>query len=420
MSATGGTGATDATGGAPFRFAARTAGMNPSVLREILKLTERPGIVSLAGGLPSADLFPIDAVREATERVLADAPREALQYAPSEGFGPLREWIAADLGRRGLPGVTAGDVLVTTGSQQGLDLVAKAFVDAGSTVAVERPSYLGALQAFSVFEPRVVALEEDDEGVRPESLRRHAADARFLYALPNFRNPTGATMSSARRDAIASEAATLGVPIVEDDPYGELWYDAPPPSPLAARWREGTVHLGSFSKVLAPGFRLGYVVAPPAAAPTLLQAKQAADLHTPGINQRIVHALVADGLLDRHVPAIRARYRTHRDAMRAALDRHLPNGADGIRWRAPAGGMFFWIELPSGTDAGALLPLALDRGVAFVPGSAFHAGEGVDAAAGRATMRLSFVTVAPEGIERGVAAIADVLRASRLSPERRA
>ena len=396
----------------PFRLASRTAGMNPSVLREILKLAERPGLVSLAGGLPSAELFPIEAVREATARVLAESPRETLQYAASEGFGPLREWIAADCARRGLRDVAPGDVLVTTGSQQGLDLVAKAFIDAGSTVAVERPSYLGALQAFSVFEPRVVALEEDDEGVRPESLLADAADARFLYVLPNFRNPTGATMTAARRDAIATAAQGVGVPIVEDDPYGELWYDAPPPQSIASRWREGTVHLGSFSKVLAPGLRLGYVIAPKAVYPKLLQAKQAADLHTPGFNQRIVHALVASGLLERHVPALRERYGAHRDAMRAALERHLPSvpgDADACRWRAPAGGMFFWVELPRGTDAERLLALALERGVAFVPGGSFFAGEGVEADAGRATMRLSFVTVEPAAIERGVAAIAAAL-----------
>jgi 2-aminoadipate transaminase len=384
--------------------------MNPSVLREILKLAERPGIVSLAGGLPSADLFPIEALREATARVLAESPREALQYAASEGFGPLREWIAADCARRGMRHVRAADVLVTTGSQQGLDLVAKAFIDAGSTVAVERPSYLGALQAFSVFEPRLVGLDEDEAGVRPESLRAHAAEARFLYLLPNFRNPTGSTMTAARRDAIADAAMAAGVPIVEDDPYGDLWYDAPPPDAIAARWPEGTVHLGSFSKVLAPGLRLGYLVAPQAAFPKLLQAKQAADLHTPGFNQRIVHALVESGLLEGHVPALRAHYRVHRDAMRAALERHLPNAEGGCRWRAPAGGMFFWVELPRGTDAERLLALSIERGVAFVPGGAFHVGEGVDAEAGRATLRLSFVTVAPEAIERGVAAIAAALR----------
>ena len=385
---------------APWTLARRTARMNPSVIREILKLTERPGIVSLAGGLPAPETFPVEAMQAATARVLATAPREALQYAASEGHAPLREWVAAHLREQGLV-VDAAQVLITTGSQQGLDLVAKALIDPGSTVAVESPTYLGALQAFTPCEPEFTAVECDDEGPIPAQLGS-ARGARFLYVLPNFQNPSGRCMPEARRIALVRAARALGLPLVEDNPYGDLWFDAPPPAPLAARWPEGTIYLGSFSKVLAPGLRLGYVVAPPELFPKLLQAKQAADLHTPGFNQRVVHEVIRDGFLRDHVPTIRARYRTQRDAMQAALARHFR--PLGCRWIEPRGGMFFWVELPEGLDATALLPRGVERGVAYVPGASFYA------ARPRAeTLRLSFVTVAPDAIARGVEALAGVI-----------
>ena len=383
-----------------FVLARRAERMNPSVIREILKITERPGIVSLAGGLPSPESFPVEAMRAACERVLRDTPKEALQYAASEGFGPLREWVAGEMAARGLA-AEATQVLITTGSQQGLDLVAKVLIDAGSGVAVERPTYLGALQAFAPYEPEVVSLECDDDGPLPDALAA-ARGARFLYLLPNFQNPSGRCMSAARRAVLADAAQAMGLPIVEDNPYGDLWFDAEPPPPLAARAPGNTVYLGSFSKVLAPGLRLGYVVAPQAIFPKLLQAKQAADLHTPGFNQRVVHEVIRDGFLREHVPTVRARYRAHRDAMRAALERHLPAGC---RWNVPAGGMFFWVELPDGMDATALLPKAVAQGMAYVPGAAFFADH-----AKANTLRLSFVTVPPEDIERGVALLARTLK----------
>ena len=385
-----------------WTLARRAKRLNPSVIREILKLTERPGIVSLAGGLPAAEGFPVEALREATARVLAGQPREALQYAASEGHGPLREQVAADLAARGLR-IAASQVLITTGSQQGLDLVGKVLLDPGSEVAVEQPTYLGALQAFASSEPRVVALAGDDDGPRPDAIAA-ARGARFAYLLPNFQNPSGRCLGAARRDAIVDAALAAGVPIVEDDPYADLWLDAPPPAPLAARAGDAAIYLGSFSKVLAPGLRVGYLVAPKSLYPKLLQAKQAADLHTPGFNQRIVHEVLASGALPAHLDALRARYRTQRDAMHAALERHL-GALGGCRWQRPAGGMFFWIELPEGIDAAALLPRAVDAGVAYVPGAAFYA------AAPRAnTLRLSFATVAPSRIDAGIEALARVLR----------
>jgi 2-aminoadipate transaminase len=386
-----------------WQLARRSARLNPSSIREILKLAERPGIISLAGGLPAAEAFPLQALREASARVLSDTPREALQYAASEGFAPLREWVAAELAQQGVA-ADAQHVLITTGSQQGLDLVGKVLIDPGSRVAVESPTYLGALQAFAPYEPEFVDLAGDEDGPLPEAVDAACGGpqrARFAYLLPNFQNPSGRCLSGTRRLALAQRARDRGLPIVEDNPYGDLWYDAPPPPPLAALDGVQAIYLGSFSKVLAPGLRLGYVLAPAALFPKLLQAKQAADLHTPGFNQRIVHEVVKSGFLRTHLPTLRVRYREQRDAMHAALGQYLP---PGCRWVKPAGGMFFWIELPPHVDATALLPQAVAAGVAYVPGATFFAHGGH-----ANTLRLSFVTVAPEQIAAGVEALGRVL-----------
>jgi 2-aminoadipate transaminase len=384
-----------------WTLARRAARMNPSVIREILKVTERPGIISFAGGLPSPRTFPVAAFAEACEKVLRTDGHGALQYAASEGYRPLREQVA-----RQLPwSVDPEQVLITTGSQQGLDLVAKVLIDAGSRVLVETPTYLGALQAFAPMEPEVVGVASDAEGVDVTDLAAQRAGARFFYVLPNFQNPTGRTMSEARRQALVQTARELALPIVEDNPYGDLWFDAPPPAPLTARHPEGCIYLGSFSKVLAPGLRLGYLVAPEHVLPKLLQAKQAADLHSPGFNQRMVAEVLKDGFLERHVPTIRALYRSQRDAMLAALQREM-QGLD-VQWNAPEGGMFLWARLPAGMEALTLLPKAVEKGVAFVPGAPFYAGE-PDAR----TLRLSFVTSTTEQISAGIATLAATIRAN--------
>lgn len=388
-----------------WKLAERAAKMNSSAIREILKLTDRPGIISMAGGLPSPQAFPLDAFAEACQTVMQRDGAAALQYSTTEGFAPLRQAIADFLPWN----VDPEQILITTGSQQALDLIAKVFLDKGSRLLVEKPTYLGALQAFTPMEPVAVGVDSDDEGMLIADFEKQvgtgADKARLAYVLPNFQNPTGRTMSDARRQALVEKARELDIPLVEDNPYGDLWYGQEPPLPLAARNPEGVIYMGSFSKVLAPGLRIGFIVAPKSVHGKLTQAKQAADLHTPSFNQRVVAEVIKDGFLDRHVPTIRAMYKVQRDVMLMALEREMA-GLD-VQWTRPVGGMFLWVKLPESMDAQALLAKAVERNMAFVPGAPFYAGEPQNN-----TLRLSYVTVSAEQINIGIAALADAIKAS--------
>jgi 2-aminoadipate transaminase len=385
--------------------AKRAEKMNPSFIREILKVTEKPGIISFAGGLPSPLTFPITEFADACAKVLAIDGKAALQYAASEGFVPLRAQVAANLPWA----VDLDQILITTGSQQGLDLLAKILIDEGSPIAVETPTYLGALQAFTPMQPSVVSINSDDEGIDIADLKIKGKGARFLYVLPNFQNPTGRSMTEARRAALSTACQEIGLPIVEDNPYGELWFDSPAPLPLTARNPEGCIYLGSFSKVLAPGLRLGYMVVPKALYPKILQAKQAADLHTPSFNQRVASMVMEGDFLDKHVPMIRALYKSQRDAMLLALAREMPvvagNADASVTWNSPAGGMFLWVRLPAGLNAVDLLPKAVEKNVAFVPGSPFYAAN-----PDPRTLRLSFVTATVDQINVGMKALGDTIK----------
>ncbi len=389
--------------------AKRAEKMNPSVIREILKVTEKPGIISFAGGLPSPLTFPITEFAAACTKVLTEDGKSALQYAASEGFGPLREQVAASLPWK----VDPQQVLITTGSQQGLDLLAKILIDENSPIVVETPTYLGALQAFTPMEPNVVSVKSDDQGIDIADLKAKGKGARFLYVLPNFQNPTGRTMTEARRAALSAACMEIGLPIVEDNPYGELWFDQAPPLPLTARNPEGCVYLGSFSKVLAPGLRLGFMVLPKTLFPKILQAKQAADLHTPSFNQRVASEVLKGNFLDRHVPMIRKLYKSQRDAMLTALSREMPvtpgNAEASVTWNTPDGGMFLWVRLPAGLNAVELLPKAVDKNVAFVPGSPFYADQ-----ADSRTLRLSFVTASVDQINIGMKALGEAIKEALL------
>ncbi|AOZ07153.1 PLP-dependent aminotransferase family protein [Cupriavidus malaysiensis] len=375
----------------------RAQQLTSSAIREILKVTERPEVISFAGGLPSPATFPVAEMEAAVARVFADNPQAALQYAATEGYLPLREFVAKRYQ------VDVERVLITTGSQQALDLIAKVMIDPGSPVLVETPSYLGALQAFSLFEPEFVSVPTDDQGLLPESLTAElTAGARFLYALPNFQNPTGRRLPLERRQALVARARGLGLLLVEDDPYGELSYAGSQLPSLLSMNPDGVIYMGSFSKILAPGMRLGFVIAPPELHFKLCQAKQASDLHTPSFTQRIAYETIRDGLLERHIPTIRELYGKQCRFMLDSLARHMP---EGVRWNAPEGGMFIWVELPEGLDSMALLEQAVQRNVAYVPGAPFYASN-----PRRNTLRLAFVTVSPERIEQGVAILGELFR----------
>lgn len=387
-----------------WTLAARAAKMNSSAIREILKLTDRPGIISMAGGLPSPLTFPIGAFESACQTVLQRDGAAALQYSTTEGLPALRQAVADFLPWQ----VDPEQVLIVSGSQQALDLIGKIFLDKGSRVLVERPTYLGALQAFAPMEPIPVGVASDEEGMLVDDFAAQvgtgADKARFAYVLPNFQNPTGRTMSEARRQALVDKARELDIPLLEDNPYGDLRFEGESPLPLAARNPEGVFYMGSFSKVLAPGLRLGFVVAPKSVYAKLVQAKQAADLHSPSFNQRLVAEVMKDGFLQKHIPTIRTLYKNQRDAMLRALEQEM-TGLN-VTWTRPVGGMFLWVQLPEGMDAEKLLPLAVERGMAFVPGAPFFPDRPQ-----RNCLRLSYVTVSPEQIAKGITALAAAIRA---------
>ena len=390
----------------PFVFSERAQKLTGSAIREILKITTRAEVISFAGGLPSADGFPIEELRKAYESVLSEQGRQALQYGPTEGYQPLREWVANDLSRDGLT-VSADEVLIVSGSQQALDMLGKLFIDPGSKVLVESPTYLGALQSFSMFEPEYVAIATDDQGLLPAEVSDAKAQAaRFIYTLPNFQNPMGVTLSAARRQELVERCAAAGIPVVEDDPYGELRYaGTPQPSLLALGRKAGAtvIRLGSFSKVLAPGLRLGYIVAPVAIINKLVQIKQATDLHTAIVTQMAVYNAVHDGFLSRHLPVVRALYQRQCAYMLEALAQYFP---DSVQWTKPEGGMFLWVTLPEQLDSERLLEKAIARNVAFVPGAPFYASANPP----RNTLRLSFVTVSEDKIRKGIEILGQLIR----------
>ncbi len=386
-------------------LAARLDGVASSPVRELLALVGRDDVISFAGGLPAPELFDTAGLREAFARALspADAPR-SLQYAATEGDPQLRAHVAARLTAGGLP-TAAEDLIITTGSQQALTLIAAALLDPGAVVAVEQPTYLAALQSFALAGARLVGVEGDADGLDPEAFEHVCRTARpaLLYLVPTFANPTGRTLSPARRAAVAAIAARYGVWVVEDDPYGELRYSGTRSAPLASEpeLAANGLYLGSFSKVGAPGLRIGWVRAPHGVRRALAIAKQAGDLHTSTIDQAAAARYLESVDLGAHIARLVSAYRDRRDAMLAELPAVLPAGSS---WTRPDGGMFIWVRLPGTIDTADLLPAALERGVAFVPGWPFYAGE-----PDRATLRMSFTTYDPDRTAEGVRRLAGVL-----------
>jgi 2-aminoadipate transaminase len=400
------------------RYAQRAKGVKSSTIRELLKITQRPEIISFAGGLPASDVFPSQRFREACDRVLQQQPHLALQYGATEGYEPLREMIARHVGRYGIK-VKTENVLITSGSQQALDLIGKLLINPGDLVLVEAPTYLGALQAFDVYGAEYVSVRSDEDGLCSELLEAPLRSGpKFMYVLPNFQNPGGTTLSEGRRHQLVLLADKFGIPIIEDDPYGQLRYEGEHLTPLVVLDRENlrrdtgysignVIYLSTFSKTLAPGLRLGWIVAPPEVIAKLVQLKQGADLHTSTFGQMVAYEVARDNFLDEHVKLIRRVYRERRDAMLEALTEQFP---PEITWTRPKGGLFLWMTLAPGMDAQRLFEAALRENVAFVPGESFYAPNGHRENAHR-QLRLNFSAVDPERIREGVRRLSIAVKA---------
>ncbi len=406
----------------PKRYAQRTQRMQSSAVRELLKLTEQPDIISFAGGLPAPEVFPVKEFQEACQKVLDEHGPKALQYSTTEGYRPLREMIARHTARYGIV-VDPDHILITSGSQQALDLIGKIFINPGDHVLVEKPTYLGALQAWNAYQVEYVTVGLDDNGMKTAELEGPLRSGpKFIYALPNFHNPAGVTLALARRHKLIELADHYGVPIIEDDPYGQLRYEGEHLPSLVvldnqyqahngAPYSGNVIYMSTFSKTLAPGLRLGWVIAPKEVIQKLVQAKQGADLHTSSFTQMVAYEVARGGFLDKHVRHIREVYRERRDAMLDALKRYFP---EEVRWTHPEGGLFLWVILPEHIDAAAVLQAAVKEGVAFVPGTAFYP-DGL----GKNTMRLNFSNATPEKIAEGIRRLGRVLESiikSRVLP----
>lgn len=387
-------------------FARRMDTVRTSTIREILKVTEQPEIISFAGGLPAPELFPVDDVLRATEHVLNESGAASLQYSPSEGFAPLRELFAAESRRRGID-CCAEDILIMTGSQQPLDLAGKIFLDAGDCVLTESPTYMAALQAFQSYGARFASAPTDEEGLIPSELPAiiEREQPKFLYTIPNFQNPTGVTLTAERRKKLYEIAARYGLIVLEDDPYGALRYAGKSIPPIKALDTEGIViYQSTISKTIAPGLRVGWVVASREIRAKLTIAKQAADLHTSSLDQRVVHRYLTDCDSDAHVEKIRRAYGERFAIMDSRLRETMP---PGFTWTHPEGGMFLWVTCPAGVNTNELMREAFARKVLFVPGQDFFSD-----APGLRYMRLNFSNASPEQIRAGIGRLGQVCAAA--------
>jgi len=384
-------------------LARRMERVSSSPIMDLIKTTAAGNYLSFASGLPDAGLFPVETLQAIADDVLDRDGRAALQYGPAEGFPPLREYVASLLRKRGLP-ATPEHVLITTGSQQALDLAARALLNDGDRVLVENPTYLAALQAFDSFGARYEPVPLDREGIEVERAGEVLQTGPHLfYTLPNFQNPTGITMSTERRERLAVAAVNARVPVLEDDAYHDLAYDGEPPRPLVSLAENPFgVYTGTFSKVIAPGLRIGYLYAPPALTARLGQLKQITDLHAGSLTQRIVFEFCARGQLEPAIARLRDAYRARRDVLLDALEQHVTGLAE---WTRPRGGMFVFVRLPAGRDAGELLRACMEQGIVFVPGASFHPD-----GSGTHTFRLNFVSLDEPRSRQGIEILGRGLR----------
>lgn len=407
------------------RYAQRTKGMKSSAIRELLKITQRPEIISFAGGLPAPDVFPTERFQLACRTVLEKQAHQALQYGATEGYEPLREMVARHIARYGIK-AQPENVLITSGSQQALDLIGKLLINPGDRVLVEAPTYLGALQAFNAYGADYVSVLSDEDGMRTDELEiPMRSGPKFMYVLPNFQNPGGTTLSEGRRQQLVLLADRFGIPIIEDDPYGQLRYEGEHLTPLLVLDRQNlrrdsgyelgnVIYLSTFSKTLAPGLRLGWIVAPTEVITKIVQLKQGADLHTSTFTQMVAYEVAKDGFLDEHVKVIRKVYGERRDVMLAALKEYFP---PEVTWTHPKGGLFLWVSLPKGMECQKLFNAALEEKVAFVPGDSFYARNGYTEEGCR-HFRLNFSYGKPEQIREGIRRLAVAVKQQlqQLSP----
>jgi len=395
------------------KFAGRTKKITSSAIRELLKMASRPEVISFGGGMPAPELFPREQILAACERVLKnpELANQALQYSTTEGYPPLREWIANFMGRDGLK-VNPDNILITGGSQQALDMIGKVFIDEGDFVVVESPTYLGALQAWAPYAVQYSLAASDQDGMNPEGMEVVLKnDPKFMYVLSNFQNPTGVTISLARRQKLVELSTEFGVPIVEDDPYGALVFEGDPIPPILAlesqyAKSEGSnvIYLSTFSKILTPGLRLAWMVAPSRVIAKMVQAKQGMDLHTNTFSQYVAYEVARTGFLTGHIEKIKEVYRHRRDVMLDCLEEQMPQGKN-IKWTHPNGGLFLWVTLPPQIDSAEVLECAVRENVAFVPGESFHPGGG-----GKNTMRLNFSYMPDEKIAEGISRLGRVIK----------
>ncbi len=380
--------------------------MGSSAIRELLKLTQQPDLISFAGGLPAPEMFPIDKIKAAADTVLTEVGAQALQYSTTEGYNPLRELLVRQMARYGIK-VGIDNIIITSGSQQALDLIGKLLINSGDRILTENPSYLGALQAFTAYQAQYVTVPIDDDGLQVAHLEAALRSGpKFMYILPNFQNPTGVTLSLTRRYDLIALAEEYGIPIVEDDPYGQLRYEGEHLKPLVVLDSEylgcegdggytgNVIYTSTFSKTLAPGLRLGWIVAPRDVIFKLVQMKQGTDLHTSSFDQMVAYEVARDGFLDKHIRTIRETYGHRRNVMLNAMEQYFPSE---VRWTRPAGGLFLWVTTPESINTAELLKDAIAQKVAFVPGYSFHPNGG-----GHNTMRLNFSNAKDEMIVEGI------------------
>jgi 2-aminoadipate transaminase len=389
--------------------------MKSSAIRELLKVSERKEVISFAGGMPAPELFPADEILEACTKVLKENSGSALQYGASEGYMPLREMIARHTARYGIQ-VSADNIMITSGSQQALDLLGKVFINRGDRLLVETPTYLGALQAWNAYGAEYITVPSDEDGIQTDNLYEAMRyGPKFMYILPNFQNPTGTTIPLSRRLKLIEIADHFGVPIIEDDPYGQLRFEGENiPSVVAldskmqaqnGGYTGNVIYLSTFSKILAPGLRLAWVIAPKEVISKLVLAKQGADLHTATFNQVVAYEVSRHGFIDEHVKNIVKVYRERRDVMLESLEENMP---DDVQWTHPKGGLFLWVTLPETMSTTEMFPKALEENVAFVPGESFFANGG-----GQNTMRLNFSMMPPDRINEGIVRLSHVIKRSR-------